>query len=97
MSQPNLDEILNAIRAEAARRGGSTRIGPDISADQAGGLRFSRPALLGDPRHVRDYLALSSERLLDSAYRRLLKRPPDAAGATNFRYAMRTGIAPPES
>jgi O-antigen chain-terminating methyltransferase len=91
MSLPDLDHILTAIRAEAARRGGSTRIGVEATEIATSGMRLSRPALVGEPRHVRDYLPLSSERLLDVAYRRLLNRPPDPTGVAHFRRAMRTG------
>jgi hypothetical protein len=54
-------------------------------------MRLIRPALVGEPRHVRDFLALSTEALLDAAYRRFLKRPPDATGLENFRRLLRTG------
>jgi O-antigen chain-terminating methyltransferase len=91
MSLPDLDHILTAIRAEAARRGGSTRIGVEATEIATSGMRLSRPALVGEPRHVRDYLTLSSERLLDVAYRRLLNRPPDATGVAHYRGGMRTG------
>jgi len=90
MSEPDLDRILTAIRAEATRRGGSTRADVDASDLTTKEMRFSRPVLTGEPRHVRDYLMLSSERLLDLAYRRLLNRPPDATGVANFRRALRT-------
>jgi hypothetical protein len=88
----NLDRILEAIRDEAARRGASQRPGfeaRDQAASGAGLVR--RPTLSGQPRHVRDYLALSSEALLDVAYRRLLNRQPDPSGMENYRRLLRTG------
>jgi len=88
---PDLDHILTAIRAEATRRGGSTRVGVNASETTTPGVRFSRPALVGEPSHVRDYLTFSTERLLDVAYRRLLNRPPDSTGLANFRRSLRTG------
>jgi hypothetical protein len=91
MNLPDLDHILTSIRAEATRRGASTHIGIEANEELTSGMRFSRPALRGELRHVRDYLALSSERMLDVAYRRVLDRPPDAPGIANFRRSLRTG------
>jgi O-antigen chain-terminating methyltransferase len=91
-SGPDLDRILTAIREEATRRGATRRPHVDARALPADSGAFARrPALAGEPRHVRDYLALSSEALLDAAYRTLLNRPPDAKGAANYRRALRTG------
>lgn len=89
---PNLDRILAAIREEAMRRGATQRPHVDARALPADSGAFARrPALSGASRHVRDFVALSSEALLDAAYRTLLNRPPDAKGAANYRRALRTG------
>jgi hypothetical protein len=91
-SAPDLDRILAAIRDEAARRGAASRPGIEVRDARDAGSGFARrPALAGEPRHVRDYVALSTERLLDSAYRRLLNRPPDPTGTDAYRRALRTG------
>jgi hypothetical protein len=88
----DLDRILDAIREEASLRGASRRPGFE-ARDQAQSNTgmFRRPPLSGQPRHVRDFLVLSSEALLDAAYRRLLNRPPDAIGMENYRRLLRTG------
>jgi hypothetical protein len=87
----NLDGILEAIREEALRRGASRRPGFEARDQLVAGAMVRRPALTGQPRHVRDFLALSSEALLDTAYRRLLNRQPDASGVENYRRMLRTG------
>ena len=88
----DLDRILGAIREEALRRGASRRPGFEADGESVASTGISRrPALAGDPRHVRDFLALSTEALLDAAYRRLLNRPPDATGLENYRRLLRTG------
>jgi O-antigen chain-terminating methyltransferase len=89
---PDLDRILAVIREEAKRRGASGRLGHTAldEAQERGGIA-RRPALVGTPRHVRDFLAMSTEQLIDVAYRHLLRRPPDASGVENFRHALRTG------
>jgi hypothetical protein len=88
---PDLDRILIAIREEATRRGAKQVAAYDMRAGVATMGIARRPALPGTPRHVRDYLGLGSEGLLDAAYRNLLNRPPDAKGAANYRRALRTG------
>lgn len=89
---PDLDRILAAIREEAQRRGARERPGSDLRTLPGGVPAWlRRPTLAGDPRHVRDFLALGSEGLLDAAYRTLLNRPPDPKGAANYRRALRTG------
>jgi hypothetical protein len=45
MSTPDLDHILSASRAEAARRGGSTRIGVEGTEVAMSGMRPGRLAL----------------------------------------------------
>ncbi len=91
-SPPDLDRILAAIREEARRRGARERPGADVRTSTGGQPSWlRRPALAGDPRHVRDFLALGSEGLLDAAYRTLLNRPPDPRGAARYRHALRTG------
>lgn len=91
----DVDRILAAVREEARRRGGLRSPGVNAAQDTGAGLVGAgltrRPALVGEPRHVRDFLALSTEQMLDTSYRRLLKRPPDPGGLDNFRRALRTG------
>jgi O-antigen chain-terminating methyltransferase len=88
----DLDRILAAVRDEAKRRGAGRRPGVAAADEHSAASGFARrPALLGEPRHLRDFLALSSEHMLDVAYRRLLKRPPDPTGLDNYRRALRTG------
>jgi len=91
-ARPDLDRILAVIREEATRRGAAERPGYttlDDLRDRGGSAR--RPVLVGTPRHVRDFLAMSTEQLIDVAYRHLLRRPPDASGVENYRHALRTG------
>jgi hypothetical protein len=89
---PDLDRILAVIREEAKRRGASGRPGHTAldEAQERGGI-VRRPSLVDTPRHVRDFLAMSTEQLIDVAYRHLLRRPPDASGVENYRDALRTG------
>jgi hypothetical protein len=88
----DLDRILAAIREEALLRGASRRPGFEAGDEPAANSgMFRRPALSGEPQHVRDFLTLSSEALLDAAYRRFLNRPPDATGLENYRRLLRTG------
>ena len=89
---PDLDRILAVIREEAKRRGASGRSGHTAldEAQERGGFA-RRPMLVDTPRHVRDFLAMSTEQLIDVSYRYLLRRPPDASGVENFRHALRTG------
>lgn len=86
---PDLERILAIVRAEAMRRGAQVTAMPGNEPMAVGVAR--RPALVGPRSHVRDFLALGSDDMLDAAYRELLHRPPDGAGVAGYRRALRTG------
>jgi hypothetical protein len=88
---PDIDRILEAIRAEARARGSrDARIGTYSSGDGvvvAGthGLPFLTP------QHASDFLALPLDVFIGSAYRLLLGREPDAAGAAHYQRMLLRG------
>ncbi len=88
---PDIDHILNAIRAEAKARGATGRVGAYSTAISGGTVHmasFGLPRL--DVRHVADFLALPLDEFITEAYRQLLGREPDASGLANYqRYMLR--------
>jgi Domain of unknown function (DUF4214) len=92
-SPPDIDRILEAIRAEARARGSRGRAGaystelPPGSAHPV--VSFGMPQL--EAKHVADYLALPLDAFIGSAYRQVLGREPDAAGATHYQRALLRG------
>lgn len=92
-SPPAIDKILEAIRAEARARGSRDRVGGFSHAlPEGAGLGF---ATFGTPqpaaRHVGDLLSLPLDVFIATAYRELLGREPDAAGATHYQRLMLRG------
>src|SRR5690606_27955875 len=85
---PDIDRILDAIRAEARARGSQGLVG-SYGADPAGTvLRESHGLAAPDVRHVADYLALPPDVFLQLAYRQCLGRDPDAGGAAHYQRAL---------
>lgn len=88
---PDIDHILDAIRAEARERGAKGRIGAystEVSAGAVNMVNCGLPRL--DTRHVSDFLALPLDEFLNEAYWQVLGREPDASGIANYqRYLLR--------
>lgn len=84
---PDIDRILDAIRREARARGSRAAIGsyPMIESADASGLAAP------DIAHVADYLALPLDVFIVSAYRAILAREPDAAGAAHYQRMLLRG------
>lgn len=90
---PDIDRILEAIRAEARARGSKSGVGAystDVPGAVAGhGTSHGLPML--DPRSAGDFLSLPLDVFLGSAYRRLLGREADSGGATHYQRALLNG------
>jgi O-antigen chain-terminating methyltransferase len=88
---PDIDRILEAIRAEARARGSKGWAG-GFSNELPGALAVAHPGLAAlDAEHVADFLALPLDAFLSAAYRRALGREPDAAGAAHYQRALLRG------
>lgn len=88
---PDIDRILEAIRAEARARGSK---GAGIGTYAAGeGVLLA--ATHGMPQlpltHVSDFLVLPLDAFVDGAYRQILGREPDAAGAAHYQRMLLRG------
>jgi O-antigen chain-terminating methyltransferase len=91
--KPDIDRILGAIRTEARARGARGRVGT-FEADAAAApiAQLAHPGLpQPDIRHAADLLALPLDVFIEEAYRHLLGRPPDAAGAAYYQRALLRG------
>jgi Domain of unknown function (DUF4214) len=92
-SAPDIDRILEAIRAEARARGSKSWAGgfsTDLPNDP-GGPGASHGLQQLPARHVADYLALPLDAFIAGAYRNTLGREPDAAGAAYYQRMMLRG------
>jgi hypothetical protein len=90
---PDIDAILDAIRAEARTRGSKERVGM-FSTDVASGLYLASHGMQQlEARHVADFLALPLDAFVATAYRSVLGREPDAAGSAHYqRLLLRGGL-----
>jgi hypothetical protein len=92
-ASPDIDRILEAIRAEARARGSKGRVGPYATDDGLAGL--VRVASHGLPApeatHVADFLALPLDVFLAQAYQLVLGRPADPAGTAHYQRALLRG------
>lgn len=87
---PDIDRILEAIRAEARARG--SRAGGAADAPASSPVHVATHGLpQPQPQHVADFMALPLDVFLALAYRQLLGREPDAAGATHYQRALLRG------
>jgi O-antigen chain-terminating methyltransferase len=85
-SRPDIDRILEAIRAEARARGAKGVVGRYADAAPAAAVQVVHPGLpQPDLRDVRDFLALPLDIFVDEAYRQVLGRPGDAAGSAYYQ------------
>ena len=90
-SKPDIDGILEAIRAEARARGSRGAIG---SYDVAGAARPERHGLAQlEPTHAADFLALPLDAFITTAYRHIVGRDPDAGGAAHYQRLLLRGRA----
>lgn len=90
---PDIDRILEAIRHEARARGAKGRVGiysTEIPGDAPVGSPTHGMPLL-ETGHVADFLALPLDVFIGTAYRYVLGREPDAAGAAHYQRAMLRG------
>jgi O-antigen chain-terminating methyltransferase len=91
-SRPDIDRILEAIRAEARSRGAKGHVGRYSDAPSAATVQVAHPGLpQPDLRDVRDFLALPLDVFVDEAYRQVLGRPGDAAGSAYYQRALLHG------
>jgi hypothetical protein len=89
-SPPPIDRILEAIRAEARSRGSRERERGFSSGGDV--VMAGTHGMLPPPvRHVRDLLALPLDVFLATAYRELLGREADAAGAAHYQRQLLRG------
>jgi hypothetical protein len=88
---PDIDRILEAIRAEARARGSTSRVGSYSTAGAAAVYAASHGLPPLEPRHVADYLALPLDAFITTAYRQILAREPDAAGAAHYQRQLLRG------
>lgn len=89
---PDIDRILDAIRAEARARGSKGAVGGYDAGAVAGGEQLALPGLAPpEVRHASDFLALPLDVFVATAYRRILAREPDAAGAAHYQRALLRG------
>ncbi len=89
-ASPDIDAILDAIRAEARARAARGRIG---SYDVLVRAEADVPHGLAQPEamHVADLLALPLDVFLLTAYRCVLGREPDTAGGAHYQRALLRG------
>jgi hypothetical protein len=92
-SSQDIDRILDAIRGEARARGSKGRVGSYSTELPAGAMvQVASYGLLAlKPVHVADFLALPLDMFLEGAYRHILGREPDTAGATHYQRALLRG------
>lgn len=90
---PDIDRILEAIRAEARARGSkAAQLGGYSSDARAGLVQVASYGMAPlPPKHVADFLALPLDAFIGSAYREILGREPDAAGAAHYQRLMLRG------
>lgn len=90
---PDIDRILEAIRAEAKVRGSKGRAGAYSTEMPAGAGVYaaSHGMAMLEAQHAADYLALPIDAFLATAYRATLGRDPDAAGAAHYQRMMLRG------
>jgi hypothetical protein len=87
---PDIDAIIDAIRAEARARGAHGSIGSydmSVRAEPGGMPGLAQP----EPMHAADFLALPLDVFLVTAYRRVLGREPDPAGAAHYQRMLLRG------
>lgn len=88
---PDIDAILEAIRAEARARGSHAQAG-SYSTAEGPGVAYARHGLAAlEPTHAADFLALPLDVFIATAYRRVLAREPDAAGAAHYQRMLLRG------
>ena len=92
-ASPDIDRILEAIRAEARARGSKAHAGNyPVEAAAVGSVYVQNHGLQPlEAQHVADYLALPLDAFLSVAYRAALGREPDAAGAAHYQRMMLRG------
>lgn len=89
-SSPDIDRIIDAIRAEARARG--SRAGPAAHLPARGSISAASHGMPSLPvQHVADFLALPLDAFIDAAYRHILGREPDAEGAGHYQRALLRG------
>lgn len=90
---PDIDRILEAIRAEARARGSKGRVGAYSTEAAPGGtihvVSYGMPAL--EIKHASDFLALPLDAFIGTAYREVIGREPDAAGAAHYQRVLLRG------
>jgi O-antigen chain-terminating methyltransferase len=92
-SSQEIDHILDAIRSEARARGSKGRVGAYSTELPAGStVQVASYGLLPVKAvHVADFLALPLDVFLEGAYRHILGRDPDTAGAAHYQRALLRG------
>lgn len=92
---PDIDQILEAIRAEARARGAKGRIG---TYGAESGPNPAGPAVVHQHglqrltiEHVADLLPLPLDEFIREAYRHLLGREPDGSGLTHYQRCLLRG------
>ena len=91
---PDIDRILEAIRAEARARGSNGRVGayPTDPAAAAGTVQMVTHGLpQPELKHFADFLALPLDIFIAEAYRHALGRDPDPPGQAHYQRGMLRG------
>lgn len=90
---PDVDRILEAIRAEARARGSKDRVGGFVHdlPEGPGAVFVTFGTVQPTPRHVADVLGLPLDVFIATAYREILGREPDSAGASHYQRLMLRG------
>ncbi len=92
-ASPEIDRILDAIRAEARARGSKGRVGSYATDDGLAGPAHVASHGMAAPEatHVADFLSLPLDVFLSQAYQRVLGRPGDPAGIAHYQRALLRG------
>ena len=91
---PDIDRILEAIRAEARARGSKSRAGryatQGADTESTGESHGMQQLKL---QHAADFIALPFDSFIVEAYRATVGRDPDAAGAAHYQRMLLRGSA----
>jgi hypothetical protein len=90
-SSPDIDRILEAIRAEARARGSKGRVGTYSTLPDSGGRIAGHGMTWLETKHVADFISMPVDVFIEAAYGHLLGRDPDPAGEAHYRRALLRG------